>query len=37
MLVVMHHDATAADVEAVCQTIRDMGYQPVPMPGEQRT
>jgi 3-deoxy-7-phosphoheptulonate synthase len=37
MLVVMHHGASAAEVEAVCQAIRDMGYQPVPMPGEQRT
>jgi 3-deoxy-7-phosphoheptulonate synthase len=33
----MHHDASASEVEAVCQAIRDMGYQPVPMPGEQRT
>jgi len=37
MLVVMHLHATAEQVEAVCQTIREMGYQPVPMPGEQRT
>jgi 3-deoxy-7-phosphoheptulonate synthase len=37
MLVVMHHGATTIEVEAVCQAIRDMGYQPVPMPGEQRT
>ncbi|HEX6314592.1 MAG TPA: 3-deoxy-7-phosphoheptulonate synthase [Gemmatimonadaceae bacterium] len=37
MLVVMHHGATASEVEGVCQAIRDMGYQPVPMPGEQRT
>lgn len=37
MLVVMHHGATGPEVEAVCQAIRDMGYQPVPMPGEQRT
>jgi 3-deoxy-7-phosphoheptulonate synthase len=33
----MHHGATPSDVDAVCQAIRDMGYQPVPMPGEQRT
>ena len=37
MLVVMHHTATADDVEGVCQAIREMGYQPVAMPGEQRT
>ena len=37
MLVVMHHGASAEEVEAVCRTIREMGYQPVPMPGEQRT
>src|SRR6186713_1583722 len=37
MLVVMHHGAAPSEVEAVCQAIRDMGYTPVPMPGEQRT
>jgi len=37
MLVVMQRDATEADVEAVCGAIRRMGYQPVPMPGQQRT
>lgn len=37
MLVVMHHNATEPQVEAVCRAIREMGYQPVPMPGEQRT
>jgi 3-deoxy-7-phosphoheptulonate synthase len=37
MLVVMHHGASAAEVEAVCEAIREMGFQPVPMPGEQRT
>src|SRR5918993_1416451 len=37
MLVVMHHGATEAEIETVCQAIRDMGFQPVPMPGEQRT
>ncbi|MFL5574545.1 MAG: 3-deoxy-7-phosphoheptulonate synthase [Gemmatimonadaceae bacterium] len=37
MLVVMQSDATAADVEAVCDAIRRMGYQPLPMPGQQRT
>jgi 3-deoxy-7-phosphoheptulonate synthase len=33
----MHHGASAAEIDAVCQAIRDMGFQPVPMPGEQRT
>ena len=37
MLVVMHHDATASEIESVCQVIKDMGFTPVPMPGEQRT
>ena len=37
MLVVMQRDATEADVEAVCGAIRRMGFQPVPMPGQQRT
>ena len=37
MLVVMQRDATEADVEAVCDAIRQMGFQPVPMPGQQRT
>jgi 3-deoxy-7-phosphoheptulonate synthase len=37
MLVVMQSDATAAEIEGVCGAIREMGYQPVPMPGEQRT
>jgi 3-deoxy-7-phosphoheptulonate synthase len=37
MLVVMRHDAGAADVDGVCEAIRAMGFQPVPMPGEQRT
>jgi 3-deoxy-7-phosphoheptulonate synthase len=37
MLVVMHHGATAAEVDGVCRAIREMGYQAMPMPGEQRT
>jgi 3-deoxy-7-phosphoheptulonate synthase len=37
MLVVMTRDATQQDVEGVCDAIRAMGFQPVPMPGEQRT
>ncbi len=37
MLVVMRTDATTAQVEAVCDAIRALGFTPVPMPGEQRT
>jgi 3-deoxy-7-phosphoheptulonate synthase len=37
MLVVMSHQATQADVDRVCETIRAMGYTPAPMPGAQRT
>ncbi len=37
MLVVMRTDATAAQVDAVCEAIRALGFTPVPMPGEQRT
>ncbi|MFI5312220.1 MAG: 3-deoxy-7-phosphoheptulonate synthase [Gemmatimonadales bacterium] len=37
MLVVLAHNATQADVDRVCDTIRAMGYTPAPMPGAQRT
>ena len=37
MLVVMQHSATEAEIETVCRVITEMGYTPVPMPGEQRT
>lgn len=37
MLVVMHASATSADIERVCSAIIDMGFQPLPMPGAQRT
>jgi 3-deoxy-7-phosphoheptulonate synthase len=37
MLVVMKHDATARDIDAVVATIQDMGYEARPMPGKQRT
>lgn len=37
MLVVMHQHATPAEIDAVCRAIAEMGYQAVPMPGEQRT
>ena len=37
MLVVMQVSATQGEVTAVCDAIRDMGFEPVPMPGAQRT
>jgi 3-deoxy-7-phosphoheptulonate synthase len=37
MLVVMHQNATAQDIERVVKTIEDMGYEGRPMPGGQRT
>ncbi len=37
MLVVMHHTATTEDVDRVCDAITQMGFEPRPMPGEQRT
>ena len=37
MLVVMQTDATQTDIDRVCDAIREMGYQAVPMPGGQRT
>jgi 3-deoxy-7-phosphoheptulonate synthase len=37
MLVVMQADATPGQIDAVCGAIRDMGFEPVPMPGAQRT
>jgi 3-deoxy-7-phosphoheptulonate synthase len=37
MLVVMAHGASPQEIDRVCDTIRGMGYTPVPMPGSQRT
>jgi 3-deoxy-7-phosphoheptulonate synthase len=37
MLVVMQATATQADIDRVCTAITDMGFQPLPMPGAQRT
>jgi len=37
MLVVMQASATQGDIERVCEAIIAMGYQPLPMPGAQRT
>ncbi|MEX2526403.1 MAG: 3-deoxy-7-phosphoheptulonate synthase [Gemmatimonadota bacterium] len=37
MLIVMKHTATADEVDAVSQAIRDLGYEARPIPGKQRT
>jgi 3-deoxy-7-phosphoheptulonate synthase len=37
MLVVMRHDASTRDIDAVVSTIREMGYDARPIPGKQRT
>ena len=37
MLIVMRHDASAEQVQAVVDVIEDMGYEARPMPGKQRT
>jgi len=37
MLVLMQRDATPQDIDGVCRAIKAMGYEPVPMPGAQRT
>jgi 3-deoxy-7-phosphoheptulonate synthase len=37
MLVVMAHNATSAQIEAVVDTIRELGYEAAPIPGKQRT
>ncbi|HEU4560842.1 MAG TPA: 3-deoxy-7-phosphoheptulonate synthase [Longimicrobium sp.] len=37
MLIVMRHDATPEQVQAVVDVINEMGYAARPMPGKQRT
>jgi 3-deoxy-7-phosphoheptulonate synthase len=37
MLVVMAHNATPAQIDAVVETITQMGYEAAPIPGKQRT
>src|SRR5215213_2428221 len=37
MLIVMRHDASPEQVQAVVEVIEDMGYEARPMPGKQRT
>ena len=36
-MVVMAHNATAEQIDAVVRTIREMGYEAAPIPGKQRT
>src|SRR5512140_13650 len=37
MLVVMQASATPSDIDRVCAAISAMGYQPLQLPGAQRT
>jgi len=37
MLVMMQRNATPDDIEAVCDAIRALGFNPLPMPGALRT
>ena len=37
MLIVMRHDASTEQVQAVVEVIEEMGYEARPMPGKQRT
>lgn len=37
MLIVMHSDATEAQIRRVCDSIQELGYTARPMPGRQRT
>jgi 3-deoxy-7-phosphoheptulonate synthase len=37
MIITMHKDATPEQIRAVCDRVRELGYQPHEMPGAQRT
>ena len=37
MLIVMNHNATQAEVDAVTKAVADMGYTAAPIPGSERT
>lgn len=37
MLIVMHAEASEAQIRRVCDTIQELGYTARPMPGKQRT
>lgn len=37
MLIVMNHNATQADVDAITEVVREMGFRAEPIPGSERT
>ena len=37
MLIVMNHNATQADVDAIAEVVKDMGFRAEPIPGSERT
>jgi 3-deoxy-7-phosphoheptulonate synthase len=37
MLIVMNHNATQADVDAISEVVKDMGFRAEPIPGSERT
>ncbi len=37
MLIVMNHNATKADVDAIAEVVKDMGFRAEPIPGSERT
>ena len=36
MLIVMNHNATKADVDAIAEVVKDMGFRAEPIPGSER-
>ncbi|HEX9079518.1 MAG TPA: 3-deoxy-7-phosphoheptulonate synthase [Desulfuromonadaceae bacterium] len=37
MLIVMNHNATQADIDAVIEAVKEMGFTAAPIPGSERT
>ncbi|MBC8019432.1 MAG: 3-deoxy-7-phosphoheptulonate synthase [Verrucomicrobia bacterium] len=37
MLIVMNHNATQANIDAIVETVKDMGFRAEPIPGSERT
>jgi 3-deoxy-7-phosphoheptulonate synthase len=37
MLIVMNHNATQAEIDAVIEAVKEMGYTAAPIPGSERT
>jgi len=37
MLIVMSHNATTADIDAVVRAVAEMGFTAAPIPGRERT